>query len=102
MAKSASLAERLVGFIQAQQHASQTGDGTLIEALGLIFGAAWSPDKERAEKWAADLGTSIGVCFALKEKGAALEKSDVKQARNGGPRNVGHPSKLGYNQRRSG
>ena len=64
MATSAALAEKLVLFLNSQK----VSDGTVIEALGMVFGALRSDDQERANKWAADIGTAIGVCFALKEK----------------------------------
>lgn len=72
MATSAALAEKIELFLSAQKVKS----GTVIEALGMIFGALRSEDQSQANKWAADIGTAIGVCFALKEKAR-------DQARNG-------------------
>lgn len=64
MAKSAALADKLLLFLGSQK----VSDGTVIEALGMMFGAVRSTDQPQANKWAADIGTAIGVCFALKEK----------------------------------
>ena len=64
MAKSAALAEKLILFLNAQK----VTDGTVIEAIGLIFGGFKSDTKEQSMKRATEIATAIQVCFALKEK----------------------------------
>lgn len=64
MAKSAALADKLDLFLQAQQATT----GTVIEAIGMLFGGLKSDNAGAAQAYAVAISTAVNVCFQLKEK----------------------------------
>ena len=63
MAKSAALHDRIEALLVAQR----ATDGTLIEAIGMLFaGRATTP--EAASKFATDISAAIHAVYNLKEK----------------------------------
>jgi len=62
MAKSAALSDEL----ERMFHARKITEGTVIEALGMLF-AVRSPDAARAGQYATALSVAIGAMFKLKQ-----------------------------------